>query len=195
MELPQQDIERDLPEDVDVFKIDDETTMLYKIVSLSNVSGFDGIPKGKYSEAVAAAVAGVQRNIAIIPGQDHLSIVILPDFMETIESMFQRVQFLFVRFPNLRVLMIQFPGQPGTRYRRSDTLNNKFLAECTLKFFQFLRSKRLWHWKPRTGIGMSEKEVMEDAVRRPLILLCSGLGANVMAYYTVFICAKTLESH
>ena len=45
LDLLQQDIERDLPEDVDVFKIDDETTMLYKIVSLSNVSGFDGIPK------------------------------------------------------------------------------------------------------------------------------------------------------
>ena len=159
LELPQQDIERDLPEDVDVFKIDDETTMLYKIVSLSNVSGFDGIPKGKYSVPWQQLLLKKKRNIAIIPGQDHLSIVILPDFMETIESMFQRVQFLFVRFPNLRVLMIQFPGQPGTRYRRSDTLNNKFLAECTLKFFQFLRSKRLWHWKPRLVLACQRKKL------------------------------------
>ena len=40
----------------------------------------------------------MQRNIAIIPGEDQLSILIIPDFMETIESMFHRVQFLFVRF-------------------------------------------------------------------------------------------------
>ena len=60
------------------------------------------------------------------------------------------------------------------------------MAECTLKFFQHLRKERFWHWKPRPGIGMSDKEIMEDAVRRPMIMLANGLGANVMAYYTVF---------
>ena len=33
LKIPQQDIENDLPEDVDVFNIDEETTMLYKTIS------------------------------------------------------------------------------------------------------------------------------------------------------------------
>jgi hypothetical protein len=185
LEIPQQQ-DDDLPEDVEVFEIDEETTMLYKIITLPSVSGFDGIAKGKYSEAVAAAAAGLLRNIAVIPGQDHLSLILVPDFMETMESMFDRVKFLFVRYPHLRILMIQFPGQPGTRYRRSDKLNNKYLANCFFLFMRNLRTQRMWHWKPRPGVGMGEDEVMEDAVRRPMLLVGNGNGANVVAYYVIF---------
>ena len=185
LDIPVQGVD-DLPEDVDVFEVDKETTMLFKIVALPGVGGFDGVAKGKYSEAVAAAAAGVSRNIAILPGQDHLSIVLIPDFMETLDSMFDRVKFLFVRFPQLRVLMLQFPGQPGTRYRRSDCLNNKFLAKCLRSFLEHLRRERLWHWEPRAEIGRSDQEVMDDALRRPMLLIANGNGANVVAYYTIF---------
>ena len=101
--------------------------------------------------------------------------------MDTLDAW---VRFLFVKYPRVRILLVGFPGQPGTRWPRDRKLNNEFLASSLRHLFENLRSTRLWHWRPRKGVDVdSIAAVREDAVRRNVIVIGSGNGANVATYY------------
>jgi hypothetical protein len=96
-----------------------------------------------------------------------LSPQVLPDFFDSVDTLQQWVEFLFVKYPRVRLLLVGFPGQPGTRWPRDKKINNEFLASSMRHLLEFLRRERLWHWRPRTGVDVnSVLAVREDAVRR-----------------------------
>ena len=113
----------------------------------------------------------------------------MPDFFDTVDTLQEWVEFLFVKYPRIRILLVGFPGQPGTRWDNTRTLNNEFLSSSLRHLFEHLKNTKIWHWRPRNGVDCNSlSAIREDAIRRNVIMIGSGNGANVATYYITHYC-------
>ncbi len=169
-----------------VYAVDSHTTMLYRVLDTrGRLGGFDGTTNATAGEGLAHVAVANARGMAIEAGKDDFSICVLPDFFDSIDTLQGYVNHVQVRYPRVRILLVSFPGQPGTRWSTSQKLNNEFLARCLCYLFAYMQRSQIWHWRPRRGVDPEggAAAVLEDALRRNVLLIGSGNGANVAAYY------------